>query len=68
MGGDWNTIVGQTNDLDPLEKAGYLIFNRNDTTATHSMGSRLDAFLAEKANNPSCGANVPDAPAEVDAE
>lgn len=65
MAGDWNTAVGQTNDLDPLEQAGYLIVNRADTTGTHSMGTRLDAFLGEKANNSSCSANVPDAPLEV---
>ncbi len=65
MAGDWNTLIGQTNDLDPLEQAGYLIFNRNSSVATHSGGSRLDAFLAEKPNNTSCDANVPDAPDEV---
>ncbi|MDZ4834196.1 MAG: hypothetical protein SGJ27_10505 [Candidatus Melainabacteria bacterium] len=66
MAGDWNTAVGQTNDLDPLEQAGYMIFNRPDNTATHSMGTRLDAFLSEKPNNPTCAADVPDAPVEVD--
>jgi hypothetical protein len=66
MAGDWNTAVGQTNDLDPLEQAGYLIFNRNDRTGTHSMGTRLDAFLSEKANNASCDASAPDEPLEVD--
>jgi hypothetical protein len=68
MAGDWNTAVGQTHDLDPLEEAGYLIFNRADTTGTHSMGTRLDAFLSEEAKDPSCDANVPDAPGEVNGE
>jgi hypothetical protein len=32
------------------------------------MGTRLDAFLSEEPKDPSCDANVPDAPGEVNGE
>jgi hypothetical protein len=44
-GGDWNTFLDNTNDLDPLKAIGFKLLNPKDKTATHAMGSRLDGFL-----------------------
>ncbi len=48
--GDFNMLLdkaaaGVINDLDPLLKAGYLLLNPKDTSATHSGGSRLDGYV-----------------------
>lgn len=50
IAGDWNMILDQAangtiNDLDPLIKAGFILLNAKDTTATHSGGSRLDGIV-----------------------
>jgi hypothetical protein len=50
IAGDWNMILdqaanGKINDLDPLLKAGFVLLNAKDTTATHSGGSRLDGYV-----------------------
>lgn len=45
IGGDWNTFLDNTNDLDPLKAIGFKILRPKDTTATHAMGSRLDGFV-----------------------
>ena len=45
IAGDWNTFVDRPADLQPLLNAGWKIIFPNDTQATQSMGSRLDAFL-----------------------
>jgi hypothetical protein len=45
IAGDWNTFVDRPQDLQPLLAAGYKIIYPNDTQATQSMGSRLDAFV-----------------------
>ncbi len=48
--GDFNMLLdkaaaGVINDLDPLLKAGYVLLNPKDTSATHSGGSRLDGYV-----------------------
>jgi hypothetical protein len=48
--GDFNMLLdkagaGLINDLDPLLKAGYVLLNPKDTSATHSGGSRLDGYV-----------------------
>lgn len=48
--GDFNMLLdkagaGLINDLDPLLKAGYVLLNPTDTSATHSGGSRLDGYV-----------------------
>ncbi|MBU6453763.1 MAG: hypothetical protein KGS72_18430 [Cyanobacteria bacterium REEB67] len=45
IAGDWNTFIDRPTDLQPLLNAGWKIIFPNDTQATQSMGSRLDAFL-----------------------
>jgi hypothetical protein len=48
--GDFNMLLdkaaaGVINDLDPMLKAGYVLLNPKDTSATHSGGSRLDGYV-----------------------
>jgi hypothetical protein len=45
IAGDWNTFIDRPQDLQPLLAAGFKIIYPNDTQATQSMGSRLDAFV-----------------------
>lgn len=67
MAGDWNCLLGQVSDVDPLIQAGYLLIDPNSNVPTHSMGSRLDGFFAEKADNEACDADVAEGPDEVTA-
>lgn len=45
LGGDWNMILPNVNDYQPLKQAGWLLVDPGDSRATHIMGSRLDAFF-----------------------
>jgi hypothetical protein len=68
MAGDWNCLLGQVTDVDPLIQAGYLLIDPTGNVPTHSMGSRLDGFFAEKGNFEACDADVADGPDEVDGD
>jgi hypothetical protein len=45
LAGDLNCILPNTSDIQPLIKANYKLVLPTDTTATQSMGSRLDGAL-----------------------
>lgn len=65
IGGDWNMILGQVNDNQPITAAGYPLVNPTDNTSTQAHGGRLDGWHADKPNNPTCDADVKDESGEV---
>jgi hypothetical protein len=47
IAGDWNTFLDTSRDLNPLKQAGFQISNPGSSTATQSMGGRLDGFVVK---------------------
>lgn len=47
VGGDFNTFLERSKDMDPLVKAGFKLLNPNDTNSTQAMGGRLDGFYVK---------------------
>lgn len=59
VGGDWNTFLDRTKDLDPLVKGGFKLLNPNDTNSTQAMGGRLDGFYVKGMEGFSDPATIP---------
>ncbi len=47
VGGDFNTFLDRTKEMDPLVKAGFKLLNPNDANSTQAMGGRLDGFYVK---------------------
>lgn len=59
VGGDFNTFLDRTKEMDPLVKAGFKLLNPNDTNTTQAMGGRLDGFYIKGMEGLSDPATIP---------
>ena len=59
VGGDFNTFLDRTKEMDPLVKGGFKLLNPNDTGSTQAMGGRLDGFYVKGMEGFSDPASIP---------